>query len=116
MSQVEDKNLSEIASVNIDSNGRFKYILIKLVSKNSKQEKYVVRADILDDFEKNCNVSGIDIECVGGGRILHEPEKKTIFVYGYSLGFGLADHKISVELLKEKYSYYVSITFSNEGY
>ncbi|CAF0966918.1 unnamed protein product, partial [Brachionus calyciflorus] len=72
--------------------------------------------DILDDFEKNFNAREIDIECVGGGRIMHEPEKKTIFVYGYSLGFGLADHKISVELLKKKYPDYISITFSNEGY
>ena len=27
---------------------------------------------------------GIDTECLGGGRILHEPDKKHIRVYGYS--------------------------------
>ena len=73
-------------------------------------------ADILDKFESDCGNKQIEVECVGGGRILHEPEKKEILVYGYSQGFGRADHKISVSLLKERYTDYNSITFSNEGY
>ncbi|RNA41290.1 14 kDa phosphohistidine phosphatase-like [Brachionus plicatilis] len=112
--------MDNIANVDIDESGRFKYILIKV--KSSENEKYVVRgyawaefhADILDEFEKANRDRRVAIECVGGGRILHEPEKKSILVYGYSLGFGLADHKISVELLKEKFADYNSITFSND--
>jgi len=45
-------------------------------------------ADVLDDFQndlKNLNIKTIKVECVGGGRILHTPEKKDIFIYGYSL-------------------------------
>ena len=55
-------------------------------------------------------------DCIGGGRILHEPEKKQLFVYGYSQGFGRADHKLSVQILKRKYQDYISIEYSNEGY
>ncbi|WP_411017647.1 hypothetical protein, partial [Salmonella sp. s51090] len=58
----------------------------------------------------------IDCYCVGGGRIQHSPQEKSISVYGYSMGYGQADHSITVEKLKAKYRDYTSITFSNEGY
>jgi phosphohistidine phosphatase len=58
----------------------------------------------------------MDCECVGGGRIKHSLDEKTIKVYGYSQGYGLADHAITVEILKKKYPDYKSITFSNDGY
>lgn len=115
--------MNQISDVNIDDSGRFKYILIR-VSKNG-EEKHVVRgykwaeyhADIFDDFElKEARNAGVQYECVGGGRILHEPAKKEILVYGYSQGFGRANHEISVDLLKVRYPDYSSITFSNDGY
>lgn len=59
---------------------------------------------------------GLDCECMGGGRIRHEPDKKAILVYGYSQGFGKADHSITVDLLKKKYPDYDKITYSNDGY
>mgnify|MGYP002716706795 FL=1 len=54
-------------------------------------------------------------DCVGGGRIEHSPEKKIIHIYGYSQGFGQADHKISCDLVAKKYLDY-KVTWSNEGY
>ncbi|KAA0193494.1 hypothetical protein HAZT_HAZT009670 [Hyalella azteca] len=60
--------------------------------------------------------AGMDCECVGGGRIKHSLDEKTIKVYGYSQGYGLADHALTVEILKKKYPDYESITFSNDGY
>ena len=41
-------------------------------------------ADIYDDLYDRVQKKGLDTECMGGGRILHEAEKKTITVYGYS--------------------------------
>ena len=41
-------------------------------------------ADILDDFEKKLTNKNVKVDCVGGGRILHEPDKKQLLVYGYS--------------------------------
>lgn len=75
----------------------------------------------MDLGEKICCKKGeekMNFTCTGGGRIEHEPENKKIFVYGYSQGFGLAKHSISVELLKRKFNAYPedNITWSNEGY
>ena len=58
----------------------------------------------------------MDCQCRGGGRINHNAAEKKILVYGYSMGYGKADHTKAVELLKKKYPNYNSITFSNEGY
>lgn len=118
--------LDQVIEADIDT-GRFKYILIKVHhSPEGSQEttKFIVRgykwagfhADIYDKVAPAIEQSGLDCECVGGGRINHNPDTKTIEVYGYSQGYGLADHAKSVEILKRKYPDYDKITFSNEGY
>ena len=58
---------------------------------------------------------GLDAQCLGGGRIVHKPEEKYIKVYGYSVGFGRADHTKTVEVLRDHYPEY-KIEWSNEGY
>ncbi|KJH46212.1 Janus/Ocnus family protein [Dictyocaulus viviparus] len=90
--------------------------------KSTKEEKYIVRgyykcnfhANILDIARKNSG-SLFELKCVGGGRIRHENDAKEILVYGYSQGYGQADHSITVDILKKYYPDY-HITFSNEGY
>ncbi len=72
-------------------------------------------ADIYDDTEEPARKAGIDCQCLGGGRIRHDRANKHIKVYGYSMGFGRADHTKTVELLKEAYPGY-EIEWSNEGY
>ena len=91
-------------------------------------------ADILDRVAaKFCELE-LEYDCLGGGRIDHKKEEKSILVYGYSMvsqrallkyyiyyilslqGYGRADHSVTVELLKEQYPDYDKITFSNEGY
>ncbi|KAF7281764.1 hypothetical protein GWI33_004287 [Rhynchophorus ferrugineus] len=52
---------------------------------------------------------------LGGGRINVEKEKKTIEVYGYSVGYGKADHEKTAEVLKTKYPDF-TITCSDDGY
>ncbi|KAG7201995.1 hypothetical protein KM043_004685 [Ampulex compressa] len=73
-------------------------------------------ADIFDEIEaklKEC--PGLEAKCVGGGRIEHDSEEKQIKIYGYSQGFGKADHQLSSEILKKKYPDY-NITWNDEGY
>lgn len=72
-------------------------------------------ADILDRVEPGILKNKLKCDCVGGGRIEHSPAKKTIHIYGYSTGYGQADHKISVELVKKEYPEH-TVTWSNEGY
>lgn len=118
------KRLDQISNVDIDPSGRFKYILIKVIDSESKAEKYIVRGykscsfhgDIFDQVEAGIIRLGCKAECVGGGRIRHDPSVKSIFIYGYSQGFGTADHTITEKLIKEKFSDYTDIQWSNEGY
>ena len=111
-------------TVDIDSEGKFKYVLIKLKDKSTKKYRYIVRgyswasfhAAMIDELEKVLKQTNYICECVGGGRIQHTPEENKIFIYGYSVCYGRADHTITVSLLKKKYPEYTSITYSNEGY
>lgn len=41
-------------------------------------------ADIYDKVQEELAKNGLDTECLGGGRILHEPDKGSISVFGYS--------------------------------
>ncbi|XP_046860566.1 14 kDa phosphohistidine phosphatase-like [Xenia sp. Carnegie-2017] len=114
--------MDEISDVDIDGNGRFKYILVKI--KQGSEQKYIVRgysraayhADIYDEILPQIRNLGLHSECLGGGRIEHNQEDGKILIYGYSVGFGQADHKISTEILRKYFPNYKSITFSNEGY
>ncbi|XP_076063104.1 14 kDa phosphohistidine phosphatase-like isoform X3 [Oratosquilla oratoria] len=118
--------LAQVPDVEIDS-GRFKYVLIKVHDSpegGEETSKMIVRgynfadwhADVYDHTCAQVEKLGLDTECVGGGRILHDPDKKTIQVFGYSQGFGKADHSVSVDILKKKYPDYAKITWSDDGY
>uniref|UniRef100_A0A7R9Z4U9 14 kDa phosphohistidine phosphatase n=1 Tax=Pseudictyota dubia TaxID=2749911 RepID=A0A7R9Z4U9_9STRA len=58
-----------------------------------------------------------DIRVKGGGRILLDSEKKKIHIFGYSYGFGLADHAKSKSIIEadDRYEGF-SVTWSNDGY
>ncbi|XP_026469141.1 14 kDa phosphohistidine phosphatase-like [Ctenocephalides felis] len=113
--------MDTIPHVDIEKDGVFKYILIKI--SDSHDTKVLVRgylrsewhADIFDEVQEKLSPLGYQIKCLGGGRIRHDSKKKKIEVYGYSQGFGKADHEQSVELLKQKYPEY-DISWSDDGY
>jgi phosphohistidine phosphatase len=48
-------------------------------------------------------------------RIAHDASAKELKVYGYSVGFGRADHAVSRDVLAAEYPGY-TITISDEGY
>ncbi|CAK9296578.1 unnamed protein product [Gordionus sp. m RMFG-2023] len=93
-------SLLNIPDVIIDE-GIFKYILIKISSND--ENKLIVRgykrspyhSDIFDEVSESFNKK-LKLECLGGGRINHNPENKEIMVYGYSQGFGKANHDITL--------------------
>lgn len=95
-----------------------------MTDQESKAEKYIVRgyktcayhADIFDLVEPNILKNNCKAVCVGGGRIRHDPGVKSLFIYGYSQGFGRPDHSITQKLLQEKYQDYSDVQWSNEGY
>ncbi|ESO86341.1 hypothetical protein LOTGIDRAFT_150831 [Lottia gigantea] len=120
----KNPKLTCIPDIQIDKSGKMKYILIKVHDPEKDREfKHIVRgickaeyhADIFDEISPNIESKGLDCECVGGGRIQVDASKKTLQIYGYSQGFGRADHAITAKLLERKYKEY-DITFTNDGY
>ncbi len=47
-------------------------------------EKDLISGDILDKVSPALEKQGLELDCVGGGRILHDPDKKSLKVFGYS--------------------------------
>ena len=45
-------------------------------------------------------MKSMSISCPGGGRI--EREGNRIKIYGYSVGFGLADHEITKNIISKE--------------
>ncbi|CAG2105316.1 unnamed protein product [Medioppia subpectinata] len=115
--------MDDVSDVDIDV-GRFKYVLIAVTDPKTRVTKHIVRGyirchfhgDIVDEVEPQLNRLKLTYDCVGGGRIVHNVEEKTILIFGYSQGFGKADHSIASKILKEHYKDYESITWSDEGY
>uniref|UniRef100_A0A0B6ZMM9 Uncharacterized protein n=2 Tax=Arion vulgaris TaxID=1028688 RepID=A0A0B6ZMM9_9EUPU len=121
----KNPKLISIPEVEIDKNGKFKYILVKVHDPDMDREfKHIIRgtskaayhADIYDTVVGQIEEKGLDCEVLGGGRIEHEPAKKSIKIYGYSQQYGQADHSIAHSLLLRKFKDYDQITWSNEGY
>ncbi|XP_029468432.1 14 kDa phosphohistidine phosphatase isoform X2 [Rhinatrema bivittatum] len=120
------ESLAEIPEVDIEPDGVFKYVLIRVHATrppSSEDSKDIVRgykwadyhADVYDKVAAEIEKQGYDCECLGGGRIAHKSQQKKIHVYGYSLGFGRANHSVSTEKLKKKYPDY-NVTWADEGY
>ncbi|XP_017771217.1 PREDICTED: 14 kDa phosphohistidine phosphatase-like [Nicrophorus vespilloides] len=124
----------KVPEVDIDASGVFKYILIRLQMTESKgaealktevvrgYEECPYHSDISDKFTEQLQKLKQSGELVdwktkvlGGGRINHDAAAKTIRVYGYSQGYGKADHQVTVNILKKVYKDY-DITWSDEGY
>ncbi|XP_023130553.1 14 kDa phosphohistidine phosphatase isoform X1 [Amphiprion ocellaris] len=109
--------MANLPPADIDPSGVFKYVLVRVHSREEgdDSEVDVVRgygwaeyhADIYDKVSEELEKSGdLDCECIGGGRIKHDPQAKKIHVYGYSMGFGRANHAVSTEKLKARYPDY----------
>ena len=45
---------------------------------------FYIAADIYDEVTPEIESSGLDCQCMGGGRIEHDSNKKKLSVYGYS--------------------------------
>ncbi|XP_045524981.1 14 kDa phosphohistidine phosphatase-like isoform X2 [Pieris brassicae] len=116
-------SLSNVPVVDIDPSGVFKYILINVYEevKSGQEPKMTIargykrcnyHSDIYDEVQ--AKLSPLDCEPLGGGRISHDPENKKIHIYGYSQGYGKADHEITAKLIKAAFPEY-TITISDEG-
>ncbi|XP_015182753.1 PREDICTED: sex-regulated protein janus-A-like isoform X2 [Polistes dominula] len=87
------KYLSEVPEVDIDGKGVFKYMLLNIHDKATDDYKPVVRGylsaawhdDVFEQTKEQVKkYSDLEVKSLGGGRIQHDPEIKSIRVYGYS--------------------------------
>jgi len=117
--------LSKWPSMTLDQEGTFKYVLIEATAYmegHEEESKLLVRghawaeyhADMYDKEEEKLREAGLDGQCLGGGRIKRTSDNK-IVVYGYSMGFGRADHSKTVDVIR-KHLPDADITWNNEGY
>jgi len=113
-----------LPSVEIDE-GTHKYVLIR--ASVDGEERYIVTSRRGASYHRNAAEPMIakleaagcyhDIEVTGGGRISYEEADKKIHIYGFSYGFGQANHAIAQRTVQEdpRYKDY-TVTISNDGY
>lgn len=115
------KILENVPEIDIDK-GEFKYMLFKLVDTKANESKTIIRGYISaawhDDIYEQVNdemkkYAEIEVESLGGGRIMLNTEKKTMQVYGLSYEYGIADHGATAGILKKKYPDYF-ITYRDD--
>ncbi|MED6262820.1 hypothetical protein ATANTOWER_026633 [Ataeniobius toweri] len=113
--------LAKIPDVEIDPDGTFKYILLRVKVKDGDAQKDVVRGTksaeyhnhIFEKVNPALEALGMECKCLGGGKIEHNKEDRKIRVFGESTAFGKADHSVSVEKLKTVFSDY-EVTWSDD--
>ena len=115
---------NEMCAVSIDE-GANKYVLIRASKPGHEARHFVVSSkhanyhqDAAEPMVAALERAGHNkIKILGGGRITLDSANKTIAIFGFSYGFGLADHFVSKGVVEvdPRYEKYV-ITTSNEGY
>merc|ERR1719369_1222021 len=113
-------SLSSVSDVEIDCEGKFKYILVKITG-TGNESKMIVRGtkdaefhpDIFAKVEPAVKALGFTCEVQGGGKIFHD-SGKSIKVFSKSTGYGKADHALAVTILKASYPGYADIYCTEE--
>ncbi|KAM7410034.1 hypothetical protein PAMA_001480 [Pampus argenteus] len=113
--------LAKVPDVEIDPEGTFKYILVRVKVKDGDVHKDIVRGTksaqyhnhIFEKVNPAMEALGMECKCLGGGKIEHNSKEKKLRVFGESTGFGKADHSVSVEKLKSAFGDY-EISWSDD--
>lgn len=113
--------LAKVPDVEIDPEGTFKYILVRVKVKDGDVHKEIVRGTksaeyhnhIFEKVNPAMEALGLECKCLGGGKIEHNSKDKKLRVFAESTAFGKADHSVSVEKLKAVFSDY-EVTWSDD--
>ena len=117
-------NADGIPSVLLDE-GAYKYVLIAADTSAGQQRIFVYSkrnasyhrnvAEYLLPQLEGANYTNIRI--TGGGRILRDDEDKKVHIFGYSYGFGQANHSLAKDIVEQSDNYQgYNVTWSNDGY
>ena len=115
------ESLERYKDVEIDEDGKFKYIQIKIVNKKDpKDSRIIIRGtakckfhdEIFKLFMEKANITMDDpfnYEVLGGGKIEFRDRNTKIYLSGQSSVYGPCDHYKSSEIMKkhfgEKYKF-----------
>ena len=118
-----EKKLNEVSDVRIDDSTRFNYILIKITTTDTHKSKCILRgydcgkyhSDIYKNELNLLDSHALRSECVGGGRIDHDKNRKMMLVYGTSMEYSQGDHELAAEMLRESFPDY-NVRFTCQGY
>lgn len=114
----------DIVDYEIDD-GTFKYVMMrifdvygnsKLIIRGNKYKTY--HRNILESMDALIEDKKLKINCLGGGRMHHDPVKRTLFIYGYSSEFGAAVHEVTACMSRIWLPLYhkTNINVSYDGY
>lgn len=95
------------------SPGANKYVLIKAIPTDTDQTMWFVKssssaecggpyhANVAEDLVEWLEALDFTVEVTGGGRIDYNDEKKCANIYGFSYGFGKADHAKTAAVIEQ---------------
>jgi len=111
-------------AVQIDE-GIFKYVLIEATDPSGHESRFLVRGalkapyhvDVARPTVTALQAAGCSVDVRGGGRIKHGADKRIVEIFGFSYGFGPADHTVTQRLIQEdpKFAGY-EVTITDEEY
>ncbi|KAM9444180.1 14 kDa phosphohistidine phosphatase [Clarias gariepinus] len=108
------ESLNNVPEVEIDPEGKFKYILVRVKVKDGTAHKDIVRGTKSAEYHNNIfeklspamDALGLECSCLGGGKIEHDSNMKKLRVFGESTGYGKADHAVTVGKLRDVFKDY----------
>ena len=98
--------------------GRHKYVLMKVYNEETNEKKFLVRSyarcsyhaenfrEAVRELRKDERMATLKAHVIGGGRIEYDKEKKSVFVYGYSMTFGRTPgcNKKTMEIIRKRFA------------
>ena len=108
--------------------GAHKYVLISAetpYSEPTSTQYFVVskrgaayHRNVAEVYVQKLEANGYsNINILGGGRISLDAVNAKISIFGFSYGFGLADHQLSKQVIETDSRYHTyDVSWSNEGY
>ena len=98
--------------------GTHKYVLMKVYNEENGEKKFLVRSyarcsyhaenfrEAVSELRKDERMATLKAHVIGGGRIEYDKEKKSVFVYGYSMTFGRTPgcNKKTMEIIRKRFA------------
>ena len=107
------------------SPGKNKYVLVRATHPGDEKVQWFVKSaapsecggpyhgNVAQDLREWIEAAGYTPEVTGGGRIDYRPDDKEAVVYGFSYGFGKADHAKAAAIIAEWSKGIINATFDN---